>query len=114
MALRLAGGGFPNQGRVEVSINGVWGTICDRKWSPADARVVCRKLGLPHERLTALKASLFGGGSGRVWLENMQCYGDELNVLDCPHRGLGNVYRLCNKKTAAAVICGQQQSKLRF
>ena len=48
--LRLADGETVNDGRVEVCLNGEWGTICDHGWGPAEARVVCNQLGLPAER----------------------------------------------------------------
>ena len=43
--VRLANGSSAQEGRVEVCINGSYGTICDDKWSSLDASVVCRQLG---------------------------------------------------------------------
>ena len=43
--MRLAGGESDREGRVEVCIGGLWGTICDDSYDTRDAMVICRQLG---------------------------------------------------------------------
>ena len=46
--VRLADGNA-TVGRVEICLTGVWGVVCDNNWDVRDARVTCRKLGLPFK-----------------------------------------------------------------
>ena len=43
--VRLQGGTYSNQGRVEVYCNGQWGTICDNGFDSGDANTICKQLG---------------------------------------------------------------------
>ena len=53
--LRLMGGNIPNEGRVEICMNNVWGTVCGDSWSSTDAAVVCRQLGYSTEGQTVVQ-----------------------------------------------------------
>ena len=43
--LRLVGGNNQYEGRLEICLNGVWGTVCDDNFEGVDANVACRQLG---------------------------------------------------------------------
>ena len=43
--MRLVGGGFANEGTVEVCMDHMWGLVSDAGWNASHAKVVCRQLG---------------------------------------------------------------------
>ncbi|KAL1275614.1 hypothetical protein QQF64_035237 [Cirrhinus molitorella] len=81
--LRLSGGEGQCSGRLEVYHNAVWGSVCDDQWDISDAQVVCRQLGC-GAALRADGNSVFGAGEGVVWINKVDCRGNEIHLWDCP------------------------------
>ena len=44
-SIRLRNGSTSMNGRMEVCLNGDWGTVCDDEWTAVDANVACGQLG---------------------------------------------------------------------
>ncbi|XP_031566698.1 uncharacterized protein LOC116301732 isoform X2 [Actinia tenebrosa] len=107
--LRLTGGKFPNEGRLEMLYVGGWGTICEKEWDIKDAAVACRSMGLP-KATHALKQSEFGHLKKRSMMNKVNCTGNETSLGDCPHYGwkfwLENERGNERCSSAAGVVCG--------
>ena len=71
---------------MEMLHNGVWGTICDDYWDLRDADVVCQQLN--YERASeAVQYSGFGLGTGPIWMDDVTCYGSEIDITECIFNG---------------------------
>ena len=104
VTVRLAGGGNPFEGRVEVFHNGSWGTVCDNRWTLREANVVCRQLGLDGAS-SAVEGGVFGEGSGKIWMDQVECFGNERRLSDCSYPGWE--IHDCSHFEDAGVICMQ-------
>ncbi|KAL9984311.1 hypothetical protein ACROYT_G006587 [Oculina patagonica] len=95
--MRLSGSPVPHAGRVEFRFKGVWGTIGSFShyyhhlfhfWytDPEVTRVICRQLNFA-DGILATNWPVFGRGTGPQWFYNyeLQCLGDESNLLNCSH-----------------------------
>ena len=100
--MRLVGGSTSSEGRVEVFHNNIWGTVCDDSWDINDARVICRQLGY-RDAFSSPGSARFGAGRGKIWLDDVNCQGDEISIVDCGHRGWG--INNCGHSEDASVVC---------
>ena len=112
MAVRLAGGSNPSEGRVEVFHNGSWGTVCNDFWTIKDANVVCRQLGFTGGALSAITSAGFSRASGKIWMDNVDCGGNERRLKLCNHVGWGQ--HNCNHDEDAGVLCIPGNWKIPF
>ena len=101
-SIRLAGGPTLKEGRVELWINGEWGTVCDDWWSLNDAYVVCRALGYSGAS-EAPCCARYGQGTGSIILDNLVCLGTEGSLFSCRHNGL--YVHNCGHGEDASTVC---------
>ncbi|XP_058708383.1 deleted in malignant brain tumors 1 protein-like isoform X8 [Poecile atricapillus] len=102
--LRLAGGGSPCAGRVEVKLQGRWGSVGDDSWDMEDAEVVCQQLGCGSAAGAYFVLDRFDPGDGPVNMAMVDCRGFEATLWDCEIRGWGP-YNISFRDFDTAVVC---------
>ncbi|XP_025101856.1 deleted in malignant brain tumors 1 protein-like [Pomacea canaliculata] len=102
--IRLVNGSNPLEGRVEVLVGQVWGTVCDDYWDTKDAGVVCSMLGYSRGNAIAVSSAGFGSGSGPITFTGAQCEGNEVDLRHCPMNN-SPFQGGCSHREDAGVIC---------
>ncbi|XP_072022585.1 protein bark beetle-like [Amphiura filiformis] len=87
-AVRLQDGPSPLHGRLEIYLNGEWGTVCRDYWDLNDAQVVCRQLGMGSP-VSYRSTDFTGTPPDRIWLDDVRCTGSETMLSECPSREIG-------------------------
>ena len=67
-----------------------------------DARVICREIHYP-DASSAPRSAFFGQGSGQIWLDDVNCQGNESSLESCSHNGWSA--NNCSHHQDASVIC---------
>ncbi|EHB18643.1 Scavenger receptor cysteine-rich type 1 protein M130 [Heterocephalus glaber] len=106
--MRLANGKSSCEGRVELKVFGVWGSLCGSHWNMEDAHVLCQQLKCGIA-LSTPEGAHFGREHGQAWRHIFHCNGTEEHMGDCPVTALGA--SLCSEGQVASVICSGNQSQ---
>ncbi|XP_049329386.1 scavenger receptor cysteine-rich type 1 protein M130-like isoform X2 [Astyanax mexicanus] len=104
--IRLVGSGGDCAGRLEVFHSGSWGTVSDEFWDIEDAQVVCRQLqcGVALSAPVPVPAR-FGSGTGPIWLNEVECEGNEASLWNCRYQLCGEDE--CGHKDDVGVVCSE-------
>ncbi|XP_063963691.1 lysyl oxidase homolog 2A-like [Lytechinus pictus] len=109
---RLSAGRHPWEGRVEVSMHGgPWGTVCDDGFNMNAANVVCKMVGYKKAVQYYFGSSEFGRGSGRILLDEVECVGNEKNLLLCEHNPIGVTD--CSHSEDVGIRCSAETRKVK-
>ncbi|KAI4898537.1 hypothetical protein NFI96_007900 [Prochilodus magdalenae] len=103
-SIRLVGSGGDCAGRLEVFHSGSWGTVCDDLWGIEDAQVVCRQLQC-GVALSAPVPAQFGPGTGPMWLNEVECEGNETSLWNCRFQLCGEDE--CEHMEDVGVVCSE-------
>uniref|UniRef100_A0A3B1KJD0 SRCR domain-containing protein n=1 Tax=Astyanax mexicanus TaxID=7994 RepID=A0A3B1KJD0_ASTMX len=103
-SIRLVGSGGDCAGRLEVFHSGSWGTVSNELWDIEDAQVVCRQLqcGVALSDPVPVPAR-FGSGTGPIWLNEVECEGNEASLWNCRYQLCGEDE--CGHKDDVGVVC---------
>ncbi|XP_041372560.1 deleted in malignant brain tumors 1 protein-like [Gigantopelta aegis] len=104
LPVRLVNGSdISSQGRVEIQINGTWGTVCDDGFDSRAAAVICAMMGFSRYLARAVSNAGYGQGVGPIFFDHLACRGNESLVTDCPGNPVGQ--HNCTHSEDAGVIC---------
>ena len=111
--LRLADGERENGGRLEVQVNGIWGSVCNVNWSSNhnNADVACRQLGYSRAFIS-YQMPIPGDDSLPIFLDKRNCTGSEHFLWECASAGI--VVHNCRHWQDVFLVCSPDGNQLLY
>lgn len=106
--VRLLGGRSGKEGRLQVKMNGKWGTVCNYGWNVINAALVCHQLGLvlnPHDWYLERNAIPLAGTSEDIVLSNMKCSEEDLDITKCKAERSEDFENSCTHENDVGIRC---------
>ena len=103
--IRLVGGRVTSSsayGRLEVYVEGRWGTVCDDYFDINDAKVACRQLGYRRARRVYPRAR-YGQGRLPILMDDVHCTGYEAQLSHCRSNPIGE--HNCRHSEDVSILC---------
>ncbi|CAJ0963174.1 unnamed protein product, partial [Mesorhabditis belari] len=95
------------EGRLEVFVDGEWGTVCNRSWTAHHALTVCNQLGLVMDPEYFENWRIFpSAGDLPMLMDNIRCEENEVDITRCRFDGQRhNVGAGCRKSEVVGIRC---------
>uniref|UniRef100_A0A1A9WLV8 SRCR domain-containing protein n=1 Tax=Glossina brevipalpis TaxID=37001 RepID=A0A1A9WLV8_9MUSC len=112
MPVRLLGGAGPYEGRLQLFLDGRWGTVCDYGWTVVNAGLVCHHLGytLNPKDWRLLRSQLPSMGTTEdVIVSNVRCTEHDRDITKCKAEHLlkGDFENSCSHDNDVGIRCYQ-------
>ena len=81
--LGIVGSHIPGHGRLQITFEGITGSLGSEEWSNNDAYIACRQMGYADGQVTESV-----GNVPPYFLDRLICYSDKLDsILTCSNKG---------------------------
>lgn len=108
-SVRLVGGRTDLEGRLQVKVDGQWGTVCAHGWTMQSAAVACHQLGLvlhPHDWLVQVhQLQSTAGLDDPVLLTHVDCTELDTDVVRCLSQPVLHTENYCWHDQDVALRC---------
>lgn len=106
--VRLLGGPTSREGRLQVRVNGTWGTVCNYGWTRLDAALVCHQLGLvlnPDDWFLERSEIPQAGTNEDILLSNVRCDDDDTDITQCRAERSQDFEFSCSHENDVGIRC---------